>query len=449
MTTYDAFGRVSKVTSPTVGEDIEYFYPDDLTVVTRDAKNNETTAISDVWGRVIEVHPPSNPWLRYTYDAADRLTKVEKMTGSTPFATTTMGPYDAQGNKWAMDDMDMGQWRYRYDALANLTRQDDARGCITTLNYSDSLSRLTSKSYSGNCGTSTATVSYSYDATTPSGNKGKGKRTGMSDGSGSTAGVYGDSRGRMTKETKVITGGGTYVTQWAYDSGDQVTNITYPDNEVVTYSYLPQMVINTAVGSSTYVNATWYDEVGRIELRTLGANQIRTDYHYYDWDTQGGRLHWIKSGTLSGSSVNATLQNLTYIYDLNANISAIVDALAGGSQTQSYGYDTLDRLTSAVVTGGSGGTYNQSYSYDSYGRMLNGPQGSAYSYGDGSHKHAVTVRHGKFTAAATTIAMARRRFTCPRQPAFGFMSAITGHQLPQRKPIVGTGTLNGRRSAIM
>ena len=160
--------------------------------------------------------------------------------------------------------------KLKYDALGNLTSQTDARGCLTTLVYNDGLSRLTNKNYSGACA-ATLPVSYGYDDVT-NGNKGKGKRTSMSDGSGSTNGRYEDVRGRLTKESKSITGSGVYTTQWEYDIADQVISITYPDNENVTFSYLPQMMVN-AVNGSAYVQSTQYDAAGRVELRELGNNQ--------------------------------------------------------------------------------------------------------------------------------------------------------------------------------
>ncbi|MEZ4711505.1 MAG: hypothetical protein R3A44_30205 [Caldilineaceae bacterium] len=211
----------------------------------------------------------------------------------------------------------------------------------------------------------------------------------MSDGSGSTTWVYGDARGRLTKETKVISGagGGAFVTQWAYDSADQVTSMTYPDNEVVSFAYLNQGLLNS-VGGTTYVSNSQYDAAGRIELRKLGNDQVRTDYVYNGWSTQGGRLQQIKSGPPANLTA---LQQMTYSYDTRGNVSSIVDANAGGTQTQSFGYDSLNRLTSAGASGGTGGTYSTvSYSYDVNGRLLNGPLGAGYTY-NSSHKHAATT----------------------------------------------------------
>ena len=58
--------------------------------------------------------PPTGPGVSYTYDAADRL--VSTVRGG---VTTTLA-YDLAGRKTSMDDPDMGEWSYTYDALGNL-----------------------------------------------------------------------------------------------------------------------------------------------------------------------------------------------------------------------------------------------------------------------------------------------------------------------------------------
>src|SRR3990170_3657485 len=148
----------------------------------------------------------------------------------------------------------MGAWSYDYDAVfangkpGNLTRQTDARGCTIALGY-DALNRLLSKSYGLlGCG-GIGTIGYTYDAYAPPGQYGRGYRTGMTDGSGSSAWKY-DARGRVSEETKTITGSGTFMTQWSYNSADLAAWIKYPsDNqgnvsEQLLYAYHAQGWLN-------------------------------------------------------------------------------------------------------------------------------------------------------------------------------------------------------------
>ena len=150
-----------------------------------------------------------------------------------------------------MSDPDMGSWSYTYDALGNLTRQTDARGQRICLYY-DALNRLLGKHYRSDdsCPTSNPTynVSYSYDAYDPAnGQYGRMRRTGMTDGSGTTSWKY-DGRGRVIQESKVISGSGTFKSEWWYNSADLVDWMKYPaDNngnlgEAVVFSYHPQML---------------------------------------------------------------------------------------------------------------------------------------------------------------------------------------------------------------
>jgi hypothetical protein len=93
----------------------------------------------------------------------------------------------------------------------------------------------------------------------------------------------------------------------------------YPGNnssgagETVTFTYNPQMLLNTAIGSYTYVKGVNYDAAGRTDLLSLGLNsgnpQVVIANTFYGWNTQGGRLQYLKSGTPGAPT---SLQNLTY-----------------------------------------------------------------------------------------------------------------------------------------
>lgn len=66
-----------------------------------------------------------------------------------------------------------------------------------------------------------------------------------------------------------------------------------------------------------------------------------------------------------------------------------MDAIIG-PQTQSFGYDALNRLTSADAVGGLHGLYAETYGYDGNSGNLAAKAGLTYTYGDSAHPHAVT-----------------------------------------------------------
>ncbi len=392
-TLYDILGRATEITATDLAT-TGYAYTDGyassvpyLDTTVTNPRGNATTTRSDAWGRVTKVTPAIAPYVSYTYDGADRLLSVVR--GG---ATTTL-TYDIGGRKLSMNDPDMGLWRYTYDALGKLVTQTDAKGCITTLAY-DTLNRPSGKTYSGAC--SGTAVSYTYDFDT----NGKGRRTGMTDGSGSTSWTY-DSRGRMTEESKAITGSGIFKTQWGYNSADLLSWMKYPGNnssgvgEQVNFTYLPQMLLDSVIGLITYVQHTEYNAAGLVDLRKLGADVLRTDYVYYTWDTQGGRLQYLKTGTPSNST---SMQNFTYTYDENGDVKTILDA-KNSNQKQCFLYDALDRLTRGTTqlsdpfcqaTHAGNGQYDESYAYNASTGNLSSKAGANYTYGDTNHDHAVT-----------------------------------------------------------
>jgi RHS repeat-associated protein len=138
----------------------------------------------------------------------------------------------------------------------------------------------------------------------------------------------------------------------------------------------------------------------RVDVRKLGAASLgavptlQVDYDYFDWNLVNGqgRLKRIQAGT-PGSP--ASLLDLRYYtgtntpkYDAVGNLLNIYDYKTGNPQTQSFGYDALDRLTSASADG-STGNYSEAYSYDLVTGNLAIKAGVSYGY-DPSHPHSVT-----------------------------------------------------------
>jgi RHS repeat-associated protein len=375
-TVYDPIGRATTTTAPN-STSVTYTYAD-LSTTVKDPKLNSSITATDVWGRTTLLDAPIGPDVSYSYDALNRL------TDATRAGLTTHINYDTLGRKTSMSDPDMGNWSYTYDALGNLKSQTDAKSQLTCLYY-DGLNRMDGKIYSssGSCGTPVSfDVDFNYDA----GSNGIGRKTSMTDSSGSTGWTY-DTRGRLSAETKTITGASAFVTSWQYNTGDLPITMNYPDSEILTYGYNTDGTLKTVTSSTggTYMNDIQYDEAGRLKLLQYGSNIINKTFNYFAWNTadMGGLLSSVSASSTSN------LQNLAYNYDKDGNVLTIVDGNMG-PQTQTFTYDELNRIKSTSVTGGTNGLYSESYDYDSTSGNLSLKNGLTYTYADAAHKHAAT-----------------------------------------------------------
>ena len=230
-----------------------------------------------------------------------------------------------------------------------------------------------SKEYTGTSYAPRLVVNY----TPPAPNHSYGRRTGMTDAVGTTAFIY-DGRGRLIQETRTIDGG-NYTTSITYNSADQMKTITYPTGEVITLDYndscLPYSLSSDVEGN--IVNSTIYNQLGHVSQINLN-NGVTTDFSYWGLDhgsEQYGRLYNIKV-----SKGVEDLLDIRHTWDDAGNLVNRYDAVA--DETESFGYDFLDRLTSAS------GAYTMSYTYDEIGNILS-KNGTTYTYSQ-TKPHAVT-----------------------------------------------------------
>ncbi len=358
---------------------------------TTDANGHRTERQSDLFGRLRAVleyggnNGTEGPYAlyattTYAYDGRDLLTGVTDAAGN----TTTIG-YDGLGRKTSMADPDMGGWGYTYNPAGTLATQTDAKGQVITFGY-DTLDRLTGKTYS----TGDPAASYLYDQNDPANGitVGKGRQTTAGNANATTKFGY-DTRGRLVKETNTVTGmTGTRVFQWTYDSADRMATMTYPapsggTAETLTYSYDAGWR-QTGVCSSNggcYASGATYTALDQPAALTFG-NGLGQSWTY------SSPLQRLQNTTVSGSVLNRT-----YTYDDTGNVKTVADNLL--AQTQTFGYDHRDRLTSASANTGNASAppaYSQTYAFDLVGN-LTVKAGTAYTgYGSGGgnsgHAHA-------------------------------------------------------------
>ncbi|MGI5985443.1 MAG: RHS repeat-associated core domain-containing protein [Oscillospiraceae bacterium] len=401
-TEYDALGRVRLVeriagTSFTPEQSYSYsLQSQDIDGINQfgwlksvtDSNGNTHTSFTDAKGHVLYNAPPSGtgPAVKFEYDVLGQL--IETNYGG---AISSI-EYNVAGQKISMNDADMGLWTYRYDALGNLISQTDARGQTIALSY-DGLNRLVGKSFYIDDVPNEPPITYTYDE----GIGQLGYRTRMTDASGETHWTY-DARGRMTSESKTILDLGIYTTQWQYDSQDRITSMTYPDGEVLYYSYLPQGGIKTVNSNrASLLTNTLVDGHGRIRQSTYADKNGDTDspyiknVYYHAWLGDAGRLSAMSASRTTATD-SAWYLGLGLNYDGVGNITSLQDNMNGDGiekQVQTFTYDALNRLVTASTSDVGEGQYSQSYGYDpNTGNLSYKSDIGAYSY-DASRPHAV------------------------------------------------------------
>ncbi len=372
LTQYDALGRPTVTTAPDNTTTHQYYGLDIATGlplhVVQDANHRaHKQYVADGLGRLLLVRdvigtycPPDqmcgNEYrtlygtTQYSYDVMNNLTRV-----TDALTNTTVMTYNVLGQKVEMLDPDMGHWAYQYDNAGNLVNQTDAKNQVLWFNY-DTLNRLTEKRQTSSTGPWLAT--YTYDQ----GANGIGRRTGMSDLSGSTNWAY-DLRGRMTQESKTINGAGIFATGFGYDALDRVIATTYPTGEVVTQTYnslgaLENVRSLNQAGSYNqwYASNLDYNANGALTLLQLG-NNLNTSSTY---DPLNFRLRTLQT---------TGLYNLLYAYDNVGNVTGVTSQFntpPALTEDMQFTYDPLDRLERAIaVTNGYTGTYT----YDQIGNV--------------------------------------------------------------------------------
>ncbi|MCL6511722.1 MAG: DUF6443 domain-containing protein [Anaerolineae bacterium] len=383
LTEYDPLGRVTRVTGPD-GTATRTIYGHSGGVEARrrqvDALGRTKVWVTDGLGRMVRVEEYTGNFdanthalyaqTHYEYGWLGQLTRVTNALGHVTTIT-----YDALGRKVSMNDPNMGNWNYEYDQAGNLVRQTDARGTQISFTY-DQLNRKRQKLVNG-----VQIASWNYDSYWDGpGNYALGRLTEAGTwSSGSWEGgrvIRYDARGRVVEEWLGYSVNAAI--RYAYDSADRVTQITYPDGEVVTLSYDDAMRPRALTGWSTYVSNATYNALGLLTRMDHG-NGARTQLYHYGsnleytaaGNTSYGRLRRLCVATGSGncddeSSAAGALLKLLYAYDAVGNIRFSGDRTTG--ERLAFSYDELDRLTGVAPQAGWPG-YTESYSYDQIGRM--------------------------------------------------------------------------------
>jgi hypothetical protein len=242
---------------------------------------------------------------------------------------------------------------------------------------------MTQKSFSD----TTPTAKYSYDAVAPTGctlptltiGNGIGKRTGMCDAAGAEAWSYDITAGIGWKITDArTTNSVTKSTILQNNLAGSAATLTYPSGRIITYAYAAAARPVSAIDSTgpiNYASTATYTAPGGLASLTNNASVVST--LYFNNRLQPCRISVRSTGTAPATCTDAAAGNvLDFNYNFsvgtadNGNVTAITNN-RDTTRSQSFTYDSLNRIATAKTTSTSGTTcWDESFGYDPWGNLL-------------------------------------------------------------------------------
>jgi RHS repeat-associated protein len=355
-TEYDEVSRAVKVTLPDGSTNTTTFELENydglpvLRTTQTDALNKTSQTYTDATGQNL-ASMQNDLLTKYDTNALGEMIKVTDAMNH-----ITKSSYDWLGRRIEFTHPDAGTTTMQYDLAGNLTSRitQDIKNTVPNggaIEYVYNYNRLESIKYPKNPQNN---VQYNYGKAdgTPSR---RGRLWFVQDASGGQEFFYGK-LGEVEKEIRTLritpTDIQTYISQFEYDTWNRIQKMTYPDGEVVEYTYnragnLQSMQGKKESHTYDYIKQLSYDEFEQRKYLKYG-NDTETNYTY---DAVMRRLQQlqVKSGTRE-------VMNNSYSYDLVGNVlgikntAPIVNNSLGGTSNHEYQYDDFYRLKSAKAT---------------------------------------------------------------------------------------------------
>lgn len=346
---YDKIGRVTKSTSSN-NKEWQYLYDLDNNVVEqKDPQQNSVHNSFDAFNRLLSSTDQLTQKTGYTYNTQYNANNEPRQV-TDALGRTTQFKYNGFRQVTKRISPDTGTTTYGYDSGGNLKWQQDARGVKTTYTY-DALNRVTQIGYPN----ATENVLLEYDDATE-GRFAIGRLSKVTDSSGSREYYYNEFGEVVTQKYTPVGTTTKIITVYSYDNAGNLTSITYPSGRLVSYSYNTAGKVNSVSTTKGSVTQTLASNISYLPFGPLTG----LDY--------GNALQLTMT---FNTSYQLTQKSVTGIYDSNYSYDAIdnittIDELLAPSDSQTYVYDAVSRLTSAT------GSYdNLAFSYDGIGNRTN------------------------------------------------------------------------------
>ena len=351
------------------------------TSTVKDPLGNTTTKISLVTGPLARSQDPAGYYQNFTYDAFGALTAVKDSASNALFSASYA--YGVQAFQTAATDMDLGARSYTVDPLGEVTGWTDAKSQSFSMTY-DALSRPLVRTEPD------LTTTWTWGSTAASYNIGKlaSVTAAGSSGTWSDTDTY-DSLGRPSTEVISNPGDRTYTYAWTYDPhSGLLASLQYPVDIsfILTLQYAYTNGILSSISSNSFSPAVTYwtanatNPRGQVTQETLGNGVVINR----NFDAVTGWLGSVQAGASGGSG----LQNNSFLYDYDGNVTQREDNNQG--LTENFYYDADNRFSYSTL----GGATNLQVAYDTTGMgnivgRSDVAGGAAWTY-DPVRKHAVT-----------------------------------------------------------
>jgi len=348
---YDGNGNLTKETNAAGGiRQYTYDCLDRLTGIT-DEEGHNSSCIYDAAGNVTQYTDANGNIWTYAYDSLDRLTEAAASNGAgismeyTPSGrlaavtdqegTRTDYTYDSRGRLTGISDADGNSMTYEYDSLGRVLTQTDANGNITACEYSPNgnLTKLTLAEGE--------TIEYAYNAL--------GQVKTVRDALGNTTSYTHDALGQVTAVTDAM----GKSTSFTYTADGRIATVTDALGNVTSYAYDGNgnlTAVTDALGNTT---AFEYDALNNCIKEYRDAGEQEECITLYQYDRRSCMVR----------EINPLLEEQSYSYDGNGNITKIVD---GEQNTTVVTYD-LNNLPVQIQYGAD---KNTKFRYNSRGQLV-------------------------------------------------------------------------------
>jgi RHS repeat-associated protein len=354
------------------------YYTNGLTETTTDAKGTVATLIYDAYGNPDTAKVGSHTPVDFTYDPIGRMTGLtDQVSSPTSFV------YDKRNLLTKKTDPLLKDTILTYDNAGRLASRKDRNLNTITYTYTPT-SKIDTITYPD-----TSTVHYTYNQ--------HDDLTGMQDSVGNTNYVY-DAALRLTSST--FNPYGFTVSYSKYDENSNLTELTYPGNKKVIYTYDELNRLKTVKIdwlSPKPVATYYYDDAGRLDY-LVNFNGTITDYSY----DNANRLTALDNKKSDNTTI---LANYSFTLDANGNRTNIVQneplTLTPNTSNVNYTYNTKkNRLLTAGTNsfaydneGQLSSGYSAAYTFDYEHRLKTIGSTITFSY-DGAGNRVQAVRNG-------------------------------------------------------